>query len=1004
MRRLRKHYAFCAVIILAVMIGLLNPVNAPADNRPDPALLPDYDIRDHLISTSAAPATLAPRPLGTISAIIPDLGPIKDLRVRLNPVTGVPNRIYSTTQPLTGASAAPVTEIARGFLTENRSLFNLMPQDIAPLGFTRNFMTKHNGVTHLTMQQEVNGIPVFDGHMHVNIDNQGRVLGISGQLIPDVESSINIQVPVVAEPYAVNLAMVSSRVIMPRRATADRLMYFPLEEGNTRLAWDVTVEDAQSPDVYQILVDAEDGTLLLRRNHTQYQHGSVYTSDSPVPDTPRGTSPCTGATYPACALARADMPFDGTGFFAAADGHFNWWNDSTGEADTATTKSNYAHAKEDSDSDDDDTEGFPTVTGGNFTFTVDLTQDPTTEDATVQNRSAAIANAFYWVNRIHHIYYSFGFDEAAGNFQNDNFGLGGVGGDAVQVDVQDTAKTCNAGFWSRHDDGIQPRMTLFLCGNATPRRDAGFENLIVIHEYTHGLTKRLVEVGSYDTQSGGLQDGLCDFMGLAITAEPGDDLSESYPRGQWYYNNVNGNRRQPYSTDKTVFTRTYGDLNDGAYCAGNGTRSCTNTADCVPPATAVDEGPCIEDPWPAGEIWCNTLWMARANLVWKHGFATGGPLMMQLIIDGLKNAPTRPDYLDMRDSILQADAVNNAAANRCILWDGFAKMGMGDSASSTGDRDVDPVEAFDVPADCIPDVQVDAALDFGNVCVGSTQSRNLRISNAGSGDLIIQRIVKTGSEDITVEPVPTSPLFIVAGAHADFSVRCAPMSCTSRTATVQIETNDPDTPLVERTFTCSGDEIQPQITCPADAVVECSQSTDPSHTGTSTATDNCTPSPAVSFADAVTPGTLCPQQSTITRTWTAIDGCGNLSSCVQNIQVVDTTPPVIQHVTAAPNILWSPNHKMVQIAVSAAATDNCDTAPSCAITGVSSNEPVDGLGDGDTSPDWIITGNLTVDLRAERSGTGDGRSYTLSVTCTDACGNSSVGNTTVAVPHAQKKK
>ena len=70
---------------------------------------------------------------------------------------------------------------------------------------------------------------------------------------------------------------------------------------------------------------------------------------------------------------------------------------------------------------------------------------------------------------------------------------------------------------------------------------------------------------------------------------------------------------------------------------------------------------------------------------------------------------------------------------------------------------------------------------------------------------------------------------------------------------------------------------------------------------------------------------------------------------------------------------------------------------------VSSNEPVNGTGDGDTAPDWVITGNLTVDLRAERSGTGSGRVYTITVRCTDASGNSSTKTVTVTVPHDRRK-
>jgi hypothetical protein len=66
---------------------------------------------------------------------------------------------------------------------------------------------------------------------------------------------------------------------------------------------------------------------------------------------------------------------------------------------------------------------------------------------------------------------------------------------------------------------------------------------------------------------------------------------------------------------------------------------------------------------------------------------------------------------------------------------------------------------------------------------------------------------------------------------------------------------------------------------------------------------------------------------------------------------------------------------------------------------VTSNEPIEGLGDGDTSPDWVITGNLAVDLRAERAGNGSGRIYTITVRCTDAAGNASARSVLVTVPH-----
>jgi len=196
------------------------------------------------------------------------------------------------------------------------------------------------------------------------------------------------------------------------------------------------------------------------------------------------------------------------------------------------------------------------------------------------------------------------------------------------------------------------------------------------------------------------------------------------------------------------------------------------------------------------------------------------------------------------------------------------------------------------------------------------------------------------------------------------------------------------------------DTMIPVIACPADLTIECDESSEPSDTGMATATDDCDSNPTINYTDVVNPGS-CPNEETTIRTWTATDYCGNTSSCVQTINVVDTTPPVIQNVTASPNTLWPPNHKMIQVNVSATAVDDCDPSPDCIISSVNSNEPPNGVGDGNTAPDWVITGNLSAYLRAERSGTGDGRIYTIAVSCTDGCGNSSVETTSVTVQHNQ---
>lgn len=114
----------------------------------------------------------------------------------------------------------------------------------------------------------------------------------------------------------------------------------------------------------------------------------------------------------------------------------------------------------------------------------------------------------------------------------------------------------------------------------------------------------------------------------------------------------------------------------------------------------------------------------------------------------------------------------------------------------------------------------------------------------------------------------------------------------------------------------------------------------------------------------------------------------------------DDVAPTLASVHASPNVLWPPNHKMVPVTITVSASDECSDVSS-SIVGVTSDEPVDGLGDGHTSPDWIVTGPLTLLVRAERSGTGDGRVYTVTIDVADDSGNIASGSTTIVVPHDQ---
>jgi len=129
-----------------------------------------------------------------------------------------------------------------------------------------------------------------------------------------------------------------------------------------------------------------------------------------------------------------------------------------------------------------------------------------------------------------------------------------------------------------------------------------------------------------------------------------------------------------------------------------------------------------------------------------------------------------------------------------------------------------------------------------------------------------------------------------------------------------------------------------------------------------------------------------------------VDAAGQASTDATAVTVLDHTAPTITSVSASPATVSPPNHRMVPVTVTAAATDACGAA-SCTIASITSNESVNGTGDGDTAADWEITGPNTANVRAERAGGGSDRVYTLTVRCTDPSGNASTGTTTVAVAH-----
>jgi len=306
----------------------------------------------------------------------------------------------------------------------------------------------------------------------------------------------------------------------------------------------------------------------------------------------------------------------------------------------------------------------------------------------------AVTQLFYTSNMYHDLLYRLGFDEVSGNFQMDNFGRGGLGGDAVICQAQDGSGTDNANFMTP-PDGSQPRMRMYVWDTATPFRDGDLEAGIVIHEYSHGLSTRLTGGPANSGclgygEAGGMGEGWGDAFATLIrqVAEYGKH-EEEYGMGSWAANRKSGIRNFVYSANMTSNPSTFKTLDKPGYWGVHA----------------------------IGEVWAEMLFVVVERLIEKHGFSKtlfpplvpskdndyywpqqydskgrplplvprhGNSLLAHLLVQGMKLQPCRPTFANARDAILQADVVLTGGNNTCDIWQGFAERGLGVEAKTLG--------------------------------------------------------------------------------------------------------------------------------------------------------------------------------------------------------------------------------------------------------------------------------------------------------------------------------
>lgn len=647
---------------------------------------------------------------------------------------------------LTSASHQNRDWILRSFIRENADLIGITDSQANQLKVTADYTNPDGNLSFVHLEQFINGIPVFRGEIKAGFTKSGEIIRIINNLAPglDYDSlSTNFRNPLDAvKAAAKHINSEPSKLDLTRNeeasddlkvtfgkgdsATTAEKVYFPTEPGIARPAWRVLIW--QPVNAFYVIVDAETGTLLWRKNITEDQTQSatysiyrnvnamIDVADNPFPLTPGPISP---NGQQGSAISRTTLSRIGNeGVYSF--NNLGWIAD--GETKTDGNAIQAGLDRDGTDGIDPNSEAFSLTR--NFTYSYNpLDPNTNTGDAPLPPtqtypgssfQQGTVTQLFYISNWYHDELYRLGFNEQARNFQHNNFGRGGVGNDRIRGEGQDSSGFNNANF-STPADGGRGRMQMYLWTGPNPDIDGNLDAGIVIHELTHGTSNRLHgnAAGLTTNMARGMGEGWSDFYAHCLLSQPTDPLEGIYTIGGYstylgagggtFVNNYYyGIRRFP----KAVMAFTGG--------PNNRPHNPLTFADADATQINISDGAFPRGPFGSaiadqvhnlGEIWSSALWEVRARMITRLGWAEGNRKVLQLVTDGMKLAPLNPTFLQERDAIIAAAQANSAApeaaADAADIWAGFASRGMGASAAvivpGSGSNNTRVTEAFDLP-------------------------------------------------------------------------------------------------------------------------------------------------------------------------------------------------------------------------------------------------------------------------------------------------------------------
>jgi len=319
----------------------------------------------------------------------------------------------------------------RSFLSNYSDAYGISARQVEGFDLIADYVNPAGNMAWVEFQQRLNGLPVFQGLIRGGFTAKGELARITGAIAPILDNPSLEVSPHLSAAQAVSMAAanvgwnVDAGTLMQKSASEKQvtfargtmsddakawLLYFPFREGVVRLAW--ATEIWGDPDAFLILLDAQDGTVLFRKNLTNYQTQpasyNVFTGDSPAPMSPSTVLPGSGTQAPYVAptlltLIGIESPntFNNLGWITDGANGGNGWTDGN-------------NVQAGIDRDRIDGVDAP-VSGVNRVFNFACNPE-TDEPLTTPCQNAEVTDAFYWTNLYHDRLYLLGFTEPAGNF------------------------------------------------------------------------------------------------------------------------------------------------------------------------------------------------------------------------------------------------------------------------------------------------------------------------------------------------------------------------------------------------------------------------------------------------------------------------------------------------------------------------------------------------------------------------------------------------------------